>query len=106
VVLSCAPHLKSLRERRRIVEGTFDGTRAITLVATVDLTTKPRHIRSRTRVAVDARTFVPLGVDSTNDEPGGFRSVHGSYRHEFVRPDSLPSDFFTTASVDAWVATH
>jgi hypothetical protein len=115
-LLNCPRNDSSLRVAQTVTTGHFNGRPAVVLVTTTNPVGEPVSVRSR--LYLDAKTFLPIGARATSKAGGvvtnGSASTfvvqdivrRSTFRHNFVADANMPADFFNRASVDSWAASH
>ena len=108
-VLGCPLQSKTVRSAQSVESSTVQGRRSVVLVTNIE-SVRGETFRALGHLYLDARTLLPFAATSTQTNGDGANrtrtKIEGTVRHEFVLAESLPADFFTTASIDAWVAAH
>lgn len=100
-LLGCAGYLEESATR---VGGSerYGGRQAIVIVTEGTSRGEDERLDFTDRLYVDARTWLPLAIETTGTFDYGPRASYKArdlFEHEFVAADSLAADFFEPASI-------
>lgn len=121
LIVTCPAKIPAFNASQRVETASVERRAAVVLVTAIRPALRPgQPPRSTTRLYVDAKTFLPIAARSdsksrvttrTGDTQGTTTKAvtfeahqRSTFRHSFTQTQVFPPDFFTPASISAWVA--